>query len=246
MGVILAYPPSVGEELRRRGPDMRRSGGVFAGRMHVFHQPQDGGEHVPPFPLDVHGRPPDFGGDLDGPVRLQVGLETFDDFGVLQDRQGDVGRDSRHGRRKRFDDAGDVDDEVLVGFLDLEAVHGVAVEVGVAVHPDGGQDPDQMEAELLAGVVEGGHPQLVHVVPHRQRVAVFGPVQDTELHRAAVTVAAVVAVRAASRRGRRSGYCAGSGGSPRPAGARTSRKPPARPRSAGFAVRRCRRGVPEP
>ena len=69
-----------------------------------------------------------------------------------------------------------------MGFFDLEEVDGVAVEVRVAAHPHRWQHADEMEAELLAEIAERGDAELVGVIADGKGVAVFGPVEDAELH----------------------------------------------------------------
>ena len=161
---------------------MRRPGDVPAGRMDEVHQPDDHREHVTAVFFDVHGRSPDRRRDAHGSVGKEIGLEAFDHVFGPHGGQRDIGRDGRNGRRKRLDHAGDVDHELFVGFLDLEEVDRITVEVRIATHPDGRQHAHQMQAELLAEIRERGDAEFVGVVADGQGVAVFGAVEDAELH----------------------------------------------------------------
>ena len=182
VGIVLADPLGLGEEFLGIRADMRRPGYVTAGGMDVVHEPDDHREHVTAVFFDVHGRPPDRRRDAHGPVGKEIGLETFDHVFGPHRRQRDVGRDGRNRRRQGLDHAGNVDHELFVGFLDLEQVDRVAVEVRIAAHPDGGQHPHQVQAELLAQVGERGDAEFVGVVADGQGVTVFGAVEDAELH----------------------------------------------------------------
>ena len=182
MGVVLADPLGFGEEFLGIGADMRRARYVATGGMDIVHQPDDHREHVAPVFLDVDGCPPDCGGYAHGAVGKEIGLETLDDVLGPDRSQRDVGRDGGDGRGDGLHHAGDVDDKLLMGFLDLEQVHRITVKIRIAAHPDGGEHADEMQAELLPEIGEGGDAEFVGVVADGQGVAVFGAVEDAELH----------------------------------------------------------------
>ena len=209
---------------------MRRAGHVLTGGVDVVHEPDDHGEHVAPVFFDVHRGSPDRRRDAHGAVGKEIRLETLDDIFGPYRRQRDIGRDGRNRRRQGLDHAGDVDDELLVGFLDLEEVYRIPVKVRISAHPDGGQHADQMQAELLAQVGERSDAEFVGVVADRQGVAVFGAVDDAELHDRFLTAAVAAAVRAASRKETPGGSRGGNAGPPRLGGARNFRRPPGRRR----------------
>ena len=182
MGVILADPLRLREEFLGIRADMGRPRHVAAGRVDIIHQSDDHREDISAVFFDVDGRPPDLRGDAHRPVGEQIGLETLDHLFGPDRRQGDIGRHGGDGGREGFDHAGNVDDELLMGLLDLEEMHRITVKVRVTTHPDSRQHADQVQTELLAEIGEGGDAEFVGVVTDGQGVAVFGAVDDAELH----------------------------------------------------------------